>query len=76
MITYWRIETQWTRLDEGASQVVHLVNTDSSWFIYSRTLTAEEVTSMKAMLTDGAESISSAQWAPVLAIAQTNAANL
>jgi hypothetical protein len=76
MITYWRIDTQWTRLNEDNYQVVHLVNTDSSWFIYSRTLTAEEATSMKAMLTNGAESISSAQWEPVLEIAQTNAANL
>lgn len=76
MITYWKLDTQWTRIDETAGAVVHVVHTDKSWFIYSSRLSAEEIATVKAVLLEGAEMIDVTRWEPVLKDAQLHAANL
>ena len=76
MITYWKLDTQWTRLDEDNAIAVYLVNTDKSWFVYRTVLTPSELLSMKSTLEIQADVITEIEFNGRLNDAQLAVANL
>ena len=76
MITYWKLDAQWTRLDEDNQIAVYLVNTDKSWFVYRTVLTPSELASMKMTLENQAVTITAEEFNGRLVEGQQAVANL